>query len=307
MSNSLPRFQPDLGSALFLTPERMVRPDWIGHLPFAFFLMEQWRPRRVVELGVFHGDSLCGMCQAAQYCGLETEIIGIDSWAGDIHTGAYAESVLEDLQRHHGPRYGSFSRLERGLFDSQATLFEDNSIDLLHIDGEHTYEAVRHDFETWLPKVRPGGMILFHDTDVLDRPEFGVFKLWEEISPGHASLRFNHCHGLGVWIKDGADPLLEPFASLLSSTDAAVTQAWKSLFSQLGARLSFDREMAQHRQEAEATRIELRTEIDRLAGIIQSMEDKLENFRGMIARRDEKISNLTDKVTKLNAAQPRAR
>ena len=307
MTDPLPRFHPDLGTALFLTPERMVRPDWIGHLPWAFFLMEQWRPRRVVELGVFHGDSLCAMCQAAQHCGLECEIIGIDSWAGDIHTGAYAASVLAELQSYHAPRYSAFSRLERGLFDSKLPTIEDGSVDLLHIDGEHTYEAVRHDFEAWLPKVRPGGMILFHDTDVLDRPEFGVWKLWEEIAPGHATLRFRHCHGLGLWIKDGGDGLAEPFTSLLSNLETPTSHSWKSLFASLGARWSLQWELSQMRQEAEATRVELRAEIDRLAGIIESMEEKLTNFRGMIARRDEKIIHLNEKIAKATSATPRSK
>lgn len=36
-------------------------------------------------------------------------------------------------------------------------------IDLLFIDADHSYEGVRADYETWLPLVRLGGTIIFHD------------------------------------------------------------------------------------------------------------------------------------------------
>lgn len=39
----------------------------------------------------------------------------------------------------------------------------DKPIDLLFIDGDHSYEGVAEDIENWIPKVKKGGMVIFHD------------------------------------------------------------------------------------------------------------------------------------------------
>ena len=41
--------------------------------------------------------------------------------------------------------------------------FKDNSLDLVFIDGDHSYEGVKRDIEAWLPKVKKGGWICGHD------------------------------------------------------------------------------------------------------------------------------------------------
>src|SRR5207244_10076976 len=94
--------------------------------------------------------------------------------------------------------YAGFSRLMRMSFDDAAACFGDGSIELLHIDGLHTYEAARRDFETWFPKLAPDAIVLFHDTNVREG-NFGVWRLWADLQQRFPNnLEFTHSNGLGV-------------------------------------------------------------------------------------------------------------
>jgi Methyltransferase domain len=170
---------------------------WTGHIPFALVLVQLARPRTIVELGTHWGDSYCAFCQAVADLNLSTRCTAIDTWKGDAHTRPYDENVYQTLKRAHDPVYGSFSTLLRSTFDDALGNFPDNSIDLLHIDGLHTYEAVHHDFETWRPKLSERGIVLFHDT-AETQGDFGVWALWRELETAYPSFQFLHDSGLGV-------------------------------------------------------------------------------------------------------------
>jgi hypothetical protein len=206
------------------------RSAWTTHLPFAMWLVAAARPRAVVELGVHVGVSFCTFAEEMARQGIEGACLGVDTFAGDAHAGHYDGAVLDRLRAHHDPRYGHFSRLLPATFDEAAAQVPDGSVDLLHIDGLHTYAAVRHDFETWLPKLSPRGIVLFHD--IAERGgDFGVWRLWEEVSPGRPAFAFGHGHGLGVLaagteLPDAVWPLFQ--------ADAVEAAQLRALFAALG-------------------------------------------------------------------------
>ncbi len=184
--------------SMFDKPVRIEAPlSWVTHIPFAFFLVEILRPAVFAELGTHTGNSYNAFCQAVKRIGLDTACYAVDTWQGDDQAGFYDETVYRDLAAFQERTYPAFSRLFRMTFDEAAALFSDGSIDLLHIDGYHTYRAVRHDFDTWLPKMSRRGVIILHDTMVRGEG-FGVWRLWEEVAGRYESHNFSHGHGLGV-------------------------------------------------------------------------------------------------------------
>ena len=179
-------------------PERLTDvSSWHGLIPLAFVLMDLHRPRVFVELGTHMGDSYCAFCQAVSTLELPTSCWSVDTWLGDEHAGWYDSSVYDQLKEWHDPRFGRFSTLIRSTFDQALTQFSDGSIDLMHIDGLHTYEAVRHDFESWLPKMSNRGLILFHDIVERER-DFCVWRLLEELAARYPAMEFRFSHGLGL-------------------------------------------------------------------------------------------------------------
>lgn len=196
------------------TPKNMVFSTWIDHMAFGYDLISAMNPKTLVELGSHSGFSFFVFCQSIKENTLDTQAYAVDTWEGDTQTGAYSEDVFQSVKAHLEEEYPKCSNQMRMLFNDAIQHFEDNSVELLHIDGLHTYEAVSEDFRNWYPKVKPGGVILFHDIKAR-RKDFGVWKFWEEATQEHKTFTFNHSFGLGVLQKhsdhlaDEQHPLLE--------------------------------------------------------------------------------------------------
>lgn len=254
----------DLVGGLPALPEHLTEiPAWQGHIPFARWLIGAVRPASLVELGVHKGDSYCNFCEAVAERGLTTRCYGVDAWLGDAHAGYYGDEIYRTLSAYHDPRYGSFSRLIRAYFEEACRQFEEGSIDLLHIDGLHTYEAVRADFETWLPKMSPRGVMLFHDTAIL-QGDFGVWRLWEELVERYPHFTFRHSSGLGV-LAVGAEP--PPAIRWLTGLEAAAAARVRGFFENLGTRIQEARAVARLTEEGRGLALRLenqRAELHRL-------------------------------------------
>jgi GT2 family glycosyltransferase len=229
-----------LSPASFLTSRHVdlltVGP-WMEHGPFAFWLMNTLRPSLFVELGTHTGFSYFSFCQAVKDFRLPTKCVAVDTWQGDEHATYYGEEVFTRVAATNSEQYSGFSQLIRARFDEALPRFGDGEVDLLHIDGRHLYGDVKEDFESWRPKLSSRGVVLFHDTNVRER-DFGVWKLWHELSSVYPSFEFLHGYGLGVLTVGSEVP---PSLRALFSASAERTTDIRAAYSQLGAAITKQR------------------------------------------------------------------
>lgn len=190
-----------------LIPSYSAPSSWWQHVPVAHWLIEHLKPKKVVELGTHYGVSFFGFCEAANKYSPQTFVYAIDTWVGDEQAGFYSNEVYNRVLTNQLANHQTRSRLIRSTFDEASERFDDNSIDILHIDGLHTYDAVKHDYDTWKDKVKTNGSILFHDWNVREG-DFGVWKLWNEIKNDneYKCIEMPNGHGLGIATKNSIAP-----------------------------------------------------------------------------------------------------
>jgi hypothetical protein len=224
---------------------------WTEHLHFAYDLVAKEQPALMVELGTDRGESYFAFCQSIAENHTGTRCFAVDTWKGDAQSGAYEEVTFEQVEAHNCEHYKEFSTLLRGTFDDALKEFADGKIDILHLDGLHSEEAVRHDLSAWLPKLSPGGILLLHDVNVR-RSCFGVWKVWEELKTRGRAFALDDGPGLGVWENPPPrksifrDSLLDP----KSESRAGLVDYWRRCTRALQERMMNDWQTGAIRQGA---------------------------------------------------------
>ena len=256
------------------------------------FLVSILKPKMIVELGTHFGESYSAFCQSVRELGLDTHCYAIDTWEGDPHSGYYGPEVLAGLREHNALFYESFSRLIQSTFDQALDHFADGTIDLLHIDAYHVYEAVKHDFESWLPKMSLNGVVLLHDINVREG-DFGVRKFWDEVKSHYRHFEFIHGHGLGVLAV--SPPGSRELQELLGATGEEAVRI-RDFFFHLGNRLDliFDNENKAHALKLQADRLAELTQV--LDSLQADLERHLERHKHEMAEVEKRTESLSSQV-----------
>jgi hypothetical protein len=229
----------NLGYETEWIPKHLPQSYWLENIPLAFWLIKILKPMVLVELGTFHGASYMAFCQAIKHFNLPTRSYAIDLWSySDVKDQFFGDNIFSELKRYNEQHYSTFSTLIRSTFDDAAKQFNNCEIDFLHIDGTHTYEAVKNDYITWKDKISNTGLILFHDINVYDKANnYGVYKFWNEIRNDYPSFSFTVNSGLGII---GVGQNLPAPIKFLFSADEKTTFKIQTIFGMRGKNIVYN-------------------------------------------------------------------
>lgn len=147
-----------------------LKPDVpVAQTPFELArlveMFESVKPKRVLEVGCWHGGTLWHWLQpGVTVVAIDDEMRGLadwQDWAKETDAtlialqGMSQAAGIVEAARHRGP------------------------YDFVFIDAGHTYEEVRQDVGNYLPMVAPGGILALHD--ILPRDSYGVSDIWAEL------------------------------------------------------------------------------------------------------------------------------
>lgn len=161
-------------------------PGWLtaGEGYSLFFLVANFLPEgEIVEIGSFMGRSTCWLAAGCRRKG-QGKVTAIDHFHGSPEHRQGGSAEILEIVSGIGTRPAFENVITSFQLNDYVTIREKDSADiddwtekvgLLFIDGDHSYEAVKKDFMSWLPFLVTDGIVCFHD---YQNPEFidGVTK-----------------------------------------------------------------------------------------------------------------------------------
>ena len=168
-------------------------------------------PKIIMEIGTYRGGTLFLWCNLNDTV---TDVISVDLPDNFLtHPYSFVRRIfykrnflLNKSKKLFLLPYNSQIKTTR---DKVEDILKDRKIDFLFIDGDHSYKGVQKDFELYLPLMKKGGIIAFHD--ILPREdvkEIEVYRLWNELKQKYkfkeiisADGKFADTIGIGViWV-----------------------------------------------------------------------------------------------------------
>jgi len=151
-------------------------------------LYNERQPRRVLEIGSWHGGTLY-------------------HWLTNASPGAVVVAV--DDQHTNASQYRSWVPPDVELVTIQGDSHHPNTIhdvrqhgpyDWIFIDAGHTYADVLADWRTYRESATPHAVIAFHDITPTSDPDIDVAALWLQLAPVNKTVEFSQPGGRGIGV-----------------------------------------------------------------------------------------------------------
>jgi hypothetical protein len=151
-----------------------------GHTLFLYNLVSQTNAHLVVEIGLGAGDSTTIFLLATHRTG--GKVISID-----IQQQPLAEKKIDGLEMRDRWEF-----IHQPSEVAAQTWPVERKIDILLIDGKHSYNQVKLEYRLYRPLMQKNGYILFHDSETIQ----GVRKFTQELARQEGGIQFPYCNGL---------------------------------------------------------------------------------------------------------------
>lgn len=136
-----------------------------------YFIFNEFKPKQVLEIGVYRGQTISLFSLLASKFGFVSEIHGISpfSSAGD-EVSVYLKNLdyENDVKTNFNYFKLPFPILHKGFSTDKEMIkiIESTQWDLIYIDGNHDYEVAKHDFNFCSKNVKKGGLIVLDDASL---------------------------------------------------------------------------------------------------------------------------------------------
>lgn len=164
--------------SISLVPSHLTEPEKL-----LLYRLSRKVPRQatIVEIGSYLGASTCFLAAGAHKKG--GTVYAVDTWT-NIGVSEEPRDTYDEFLRNIAPLNDTITPL-RGLSVEVAKEFRE-PINLLFVDGAHSYDAVAADLRAWLPKLRDGGFVVLHDYGWAEAVKRSVEEFVRpiELSPG---------------------------------------------------------------------------------------------------------------------------
>ncbi len=163
-----------------------METDIASHLETLYRLVVDGKAQTVVELGVGEGESTIALLEGVY--ATKGHLVSVDT--------ELCEEARIRMRAYELAGRWTFSRGDDVLFGQQWP--KKKPIDLVFVDTSHEWDHPTRELEVWEPLVRPGGIMVFHETVTFMEEVWEPIKKYMEARTEYTWENYAHSHGLGI-------------------------------------------------------------------------------------------------------------